>query len=89
RESVPKSIDKLRQKIKHKELEITNHQNNIIDLNSKLLSNNSDNDIELLIEMVREASKFVNSHREFENNCPVCNQSVLNVSVHFDRRIAH
>ncbi|CIW02811.1 Uncharacterised protein [Streptococcus pneumoniae] len=68
RESVPKSIDKLRQKIKHKELEITNHQNNIIDLNSKLLSNNSDNDIELLIEMVREASKFVNSHREFENN---------------------
>ncbi|SNN34654.1 AAA family ATPase [Streptococcus pneumoniae] len=89
RESVPKSIDKLRQKIKHKELEITNHQNNIIDLNSKLLSNNSDNDIELLIEMVREASKFVNSHREFENNCPVCNQSVLNVSVHFDRRIAY
>lgn len=89
RRSVPKSIDEFRQKIKHKELEITNHQNNIIDLNSELLSNNSDNDIELLIEMVREASKFVNSHREFENNCPVCNQSILNVSVHFDRRIAH
>lgn len=89
RRSVPKSIDEFRQKIKHKELEISNYQNNIIDLNSELLSNNSDNDIELLIEMVREASKFVNSHREFENNCPVCNQSVLNVSVHFDRRIAN
>ena len=34
RRSVPKSIDEFRQKIKHKELEISNYQNNIIDLNS-------------------------------------------------------
>ena len=89
RGSIPKSIDEFKQKIKQRELEITNQQNYITNLNSELLSNDSDNDINLLIGMIREASRFVNSHREFENNCPVCNQSVVNISEHFDRRIAY
>ena len=89
RGSIPKSIDEFKQKIKQRELEITNQQNYITNLNSELLSNDSDNDINLLIGMIREASSFVNSHREFENNCPVCNQSVVNISEHFDRRIAY
>lgn len=88
RGSIPKSIDEFKQKIKQIELEITTQQNYITNLNSELLSNDSDNDINLLIGMIREASRFVNSHREFENNCPVCNQSVVNISEHFDSRIA-
>ena len=89
RGSIPKSIDEFKQKIKQIELEITTQQNYITNLNSELLSNDSDNDINLLIGMIREASRFVNSHREFENNCPVCNQSVVNISEHFDSRIAY
>ena len=89
RGSIPKSIDEFKQKIKQRELEITNQQNYITNLNFELLSNDSDNDINLLIGMIREASRFVNSHREFENNCPVCNQSVVNISEHFDSRIAY
>lgn len=89
RGSIPKSIDEFKRKIKQRELEITNQQNYITNLNFELLSNDSDNDINLLIGMIREASRFVNSHREFENNCPVCNQSVVNISEHFDSRIAY
>lgn len=89
RESIPKDIAEFRQKIKKEEIEITNQQNNIANLNSELLSNDLNNDVNLLIGMVREAFRFVNSHREFENNCPVCNQSVVNILEHFDRRIAN
>lgn len=88
KESIPKSIDEFEQKFNQLDTELQEKQNKIISLKSEFLSDEK-NDIDLLVKMVQEASGFVNVHRDFENNCPVCNQHVANISTHLDERVTY
>lgn len=86
RENIPKFIDELKQKFNQLDIELQEKQNKIISLKSEFLSDEK-NDIDLLVKMVQEASEFVNVHKNFKNNCPVCNQRVVNISKHLDERV--
>lgn len=86
RENIPKFIDELKQKFNQLDIELQEKQNKIISLKSEFLSDEK-NDIDLLVKMVQEASEFVNVHKNFKNNCPVCNQWVVNISKHLDERV--
>ena len=89
KEQIPKSIDEFNQKNEKLEGEIQVLQDRVVELKSDFSTVESKNDIDSLIQLVQEAYKFVSGHKEFENTCPVCSQSVKNTPKHFDERITN
>ncbi|HEV1818625.1 TPA: SMC family ATPase, partial [Streptococcus pneumoniae] len=89
KEQIPKSIDEFNQKNEKLEGEIQVLQDRVVELKSDFSTVESKNDIDSLIQLVQEAYKFVSDHKEFENTCPVCSQSVKNTTKHFDERITN
>lgn len=89
KEQIPKSIDEFNQKNEKLEGEIQVLQDRVAELKSEFSTVESKNDIDSLIQLVQEAYKFVSDHKEFENTCPVCSQSVKNAPKHFDERITN
>lgn len=87
KERIPKSIDEFNHKNEILEKEIQVLQDREAVLKSEFSTVKSNNDIDSLIQLVQEAYSFVSDHKEFENICPVCNQSIKNTSEHFDKRI--
>ncbi|ATF56508.1 SMC family ATPase [Streptococcus anginosus] len=89
KEQIPKSIDEFNKKNEKLEGEIQVLQDRVVELKSDFSTVESKNDIDSLIQLVQEAYKFVSDHKEFENTCPVCSQSVKNTPKHFDERITN
>ena len=89
KKQIPKSIDEFNQKNEKLEGEIQVLQDRVVELKSDFSTVESKNDIDSLIQLVQEAYKFVSGHKEFENTCPVCSQSVKNTPKHFDERITN
>lgn len=87
KEQIPKFIDELNQKNEKLEGEIQVLQDRGIELKSEFSTVESKNDIDSLVQLVQEAYTFVSERKEFEDTCPVCNQSVKNAPKHFDERI--
>ena len=89
KEQIPKSIDEFNQKNEKLGGEIQVLQDRVVELKSDFSTVESKNDIDSLIQLVQEAYKYVSDHKEFENTCPVCSQSVKNTPKHFDERITN
>lgn len=87
KEQIPKSINELNLKISKLEKEIQVLQDKAFVLKSEFGTVKSNKDIEALVHLVQEAYSFVSNNKEFENTCPVCNQSVKNTAEYFDKRI--
>ncbi|ODJ57128.1 AAA family ATPase [Brochothrix thermosphacta] len=84
---IEKKISQLKgESIKNQEklIEVANEKNNLITEFSEgeVLKN-----IQNILNLVENANEISKENKKFENNCPVCDSEVKNVSRHFDRKI--